>query len=363
MKSLKTLIFLVAAYIAATFVPQPGIWLRWEDAVTQEARTPKLLLALLLFCAGICTSRRALRSVRRSQRNLVWGLIQTWLFPMAAAVVAVAIFLAAGAPPYVCLGIVIVAAMPIANSSVGWSSYFGGNVATSIALLLAATALSPIITSICIRSGSYWILGQVDDSVPFAWGGGMSLFFVLWVFAPVLAGVLVAGRISEAQSKKVAPIARRISFTVLVVLNYLNGAMFLPKLTEQPSLLVWPIVGALVLLLLAFAFTHLPARLLGSTEEEPQHSAHLKSIELAIILRNTGAALVFAGAALPDFPMVSMTIIAYTLVQHIGVACCVRPLEEPELADSEEPLPPNEEVMAEGREPQLESLAGCRASS
>ncbi|MCA9134495.1 MAG: hypothetical protein KDA45_15100, partial [Planctomycetales bacterium] len=48
--------------------------------------------------------------------------------------------------------------------------------------------------------------------------------------------------------------------------------------------------------------------------------AEQRSLLLAVIMRNTGAALVFAGAALPDFALVSITIITYTLFQHLWVA-------------------------------------------
>ena len=52
------------------------------------------------------------------------------------------------------------------------------------------------------------------------------------------------------------------------------------------------------------------------------------SLMLSVVMRNTGAALVFAGAALPEFVSLSLTIIAYTMLQHLWAGICLASSKE-----------------------------------
>ena len=337
---MQTLVFLLLAYAAATFFPQPGLWLRGNEAGFHW--TPQLLLAMLLFCGGICTSRNALRSVLRDFRRVLLGLGLCWILPFLAACVVGLVVHLLGAPTGICLAVVIIAAMPVANSSVGWSSYLGANVATSIALVLAATALSPILSSgIVSRSAS--LLGEASSTTQVAesWSEGMSLFFLCWVLLPVIFGVLIATRMNEAQSKRVTKVARRISFTVLVLLNYLNGSACLPVLAEEPSKALWPLAAAGLLLLATFLFGRLTLSFpLRRSDGHSTLASHEQAVELAIVLRNTGAALVFAGSALPQFPLISITVISYTMLQHIFVGWWFTPEpDESKVISSSDPEP------------------------
>ena len=146
----------------------------------------------------------------------------------------------------------------------------------------------------------------------------MGQFFFMWVLVPVLLGVLIAGRVSEAVTLRIVPVARRLSFFILILLNYLNGAACLPALAWQPQLLAWPLIGAASLFLVSLALSQFLARQCVIAEPAAESSTSV-SLMLAVVMRNTGAALVFAGAALPDYASVSLTIIAYTMLQHVGV--------------------------------------------
>jgi BASS family bile acid:Na+ symporter len=322
MQKIRTLVLLLLAYAAATWFPAPGLWLRALSFGSEAIQLPQILLATLLLSAGVCSSRDALRSILR-MRSAFYGMaLAAWLLPLVATTVGILMLWGLfHCPASVALGMLIIAAMPVANSSVGWSSSIGGSVVMSIALLVIATALSPLLTPMVINFGAAAIGTAEQALTQTPWSDGMGWFFLTWVLVPVLVGVLVASRLRPEQSRRLKPNARRISFAILILLNYLNGAACLPALVRQPHLLWWPIAGAATVLAMSFVTCRLllglrPFRRDASCEID---AAERVSLLLAVMMRNTGAALVFAGAALPDFAAVSITIIAYTLLQHLSV--------------------------------------------
>ncbi len=322
---------LLAAYAAATWFPEPGLWLREINFLGAAIQPPQILLAALLFSAGLCASRESVRSILSAQERIVVLAAVAWLVPLAAAFLSVAILWGGLAgPASVALGVVIVAAMPVANSSIGWATSRGGNVSLSIALLIFGTALSPLLTPLAIRVGAIRLETAEHALTQTPWSQGMGLFFLIWVLIPVLLGVGLASRFSSPVARRVIPVARQLSFAILILLNYLNAAPCLPALAQEPELLLWPLLGSSSLLLLSFVGVRLVPQ---------RNSAESVSLILAVVMRNTGAALVFAGAALPDYVLVSLTIIAYTMLQHcwVGFFLSALPTNEPRAELLEQP--------------------------
>ncbi len=327
MYKLQTLILLMVAYAAATWLPGPGLAARGWTILSLPIRPPEVLLAALLFCAGLCSTPGALTAIMRTRSRFLVLAIAAWLLPLAAVLLTVGVLWGVlNCPPQVALGMIVIASMPVANSSVGWSTMMGGSVTLSIALLIVGTALSPVLTPLAIGAGAT-TLGTAEQALTQTpWSSGMGVFFLTWVLAPVLLGVIVAGRLGPMSRARLTPIARRCSFVILLILNYLNGAPCLPPLAQQPQLLGWPVLGASSLLLASFVASHLWFAVVGqgfaAPQVQPQHgrapsNSEKASLMLAVVMRNTGAALVFAGAALPEFVSLSLTIIAYTLLQHL----------------------------------------------
>lgn len=343
MRKYQTLMLLLAAYAAATWFPQPGLWLREINLLSASIQPPQILLAALLFSAGLCASPGAVQAIGAARQRLIVLAVAAWLVPLTAALVAISVLWGVmGGPASVALGIVIVAAMPVANSSVGWATSMGGSVPLSIALLIVGTALSPLLTPLVIGVGAI-CLGTAEHALTQTpWSEGMGLFFLIWVLAPVLLGVFLASRMSSTANAVLVPIARQLSFGILIVLNYLNGAPCLPALAQKPDLLLWPLLASTTLLLCSFAIAQLWPRAskvqlrdanlshgLSASQEggaaKNREAAEQLSFVLSVVMRNTGAALVFAGAALPDYVLVSLTIIAYTMLQHCWVGFFLSP--------------------------------------
>lgn len=322
MRSSSTLVWLAAAYALATWFPEPAVWVREFQWGAWRIPAPQLLLAGLLFCAGGGSSLGVLDEVRRVQGRFLQLAFVAWGLPvLSAALVIPVLGLFFGCPPGVALGIWIVAAMPIANSSVGWCSVLRGNVGVSIALLATATALSPILAPVTIALGATTIGTPEDALRATPWSEGMSTFFLLWVVMPIALGMLTASYLGPKRQRQLVPVVRRIGFAILIALNYLNGAACLPRLVDEPELLGWPIVGAVALVSVVYLACYLAGSWIvpdAETRENP--GAERTSLLLAVVMRNTGAALVYAGAALPDFASIGITIIAYTMLQHVWVA-------------------------------------------
>jgi len=78
---------LLACYTLSAFFPQAGVAIRnWQqlDPFWDEVSLslPLALLALMLFCAALCTKVSSVVEVARRPWALVWGLLFVWLGPV-----------------------------------------------------------------------------------------------------------------------------------------------------------------------------------------------------------------------------------------------------------------------------------------
>src|ERR1700677_2988667 len=82
--------FLVGSYVIASLVPVPGLWIRkvsfGESVLFGESTTislPMMMLAFLLFNAGLGVQTNQLRKLVRSPMALAAGLTANLLVPLA----------------------------------------------------------------------------------------------------------------------------------------------------------------------------------------------------------------------------------------------------------------------------------------
>lgn len=327
MRNNRSLFFLIIAYILAVWIPGPGVWISQLNLGLSSVRVPQLTLAILLFSAGSCSSLDAMWQLGELRFRFPLAIMMSVILPLLTALgVCVLLLGVFSAPPAVALGVLIVAAMPVANSSIGWSTIVGGNIALSIGLLFVSTAFSPVLVPVVITAVTEIIGSANSELASSPWNSNMSVFFLVWVFLPALLGLLVSSFLVAAIRDRQMVIARRVSFSMLVFLNYLNGSMCLPALREDPMTLAWPVGAASGLVFASFGAARLSLRFVGSRHSSSASSTgndYSQSLLLATVLRNTGAALVFAGVVLPSFVQVSITIISYTMFQHVFVSAVI----------------------------------------
>jgi bile acid:Na+ symporter, BASS family len=354
---LPTLLLLISAYAAATWFPEPGLWareLRLADAGGllgswgAQVRAVNVLLAILLFSSGLSATWTAMRRSLSSRARWLSMAGVAWGMPLLAALLAIAALKLFSVPAEIAFAMWVIAAMPVANSSVGWANVMRCNVPLSLSLLILSTCLSPVSSPLLIWLGSRWL--EVDlkaGSSPMIAGLELAAFFAIWVLLPVALGAWGAGGLSPASAAQVIPWARRISLVTLLLLNYLNGAACLPSLIAGPATLLWPVAGAFGLVacvVVLFGGLVRSGRVLAGESQSPAGSATSDVSEpagsgvggerargasdrdallLAVIMRNTGVALVYTTVSMPGADVIGLTIIAYTLVQHIVASMLV----------------------------------------
>lgn len=345
MKHRLTFLLLLFVYALATWLPGPGRWLlalsyRLDglELGVEGLGVAQALLAVLLFSAGLSSKPVSVQAMVSFRHRFAMLAAICWLLPIVTAtLVSWFMWQALDAPSSVMLGILIVGAMPVANSSVGWSTITRGNTALSIGLLLVVTSLAPLVSPFAIRRATS-VFGDYDATLLTSpWDEGLAMFFLVWVLVPVLLGFLLSYQLGESKSPKLVTATRMVSLAALLALNYLNGTTCLPELKSAPAMLMWPILAAVTLLMSTFACWRGLLLVLRQLQILPRDfDAERQSTMLAVVMRNTGAALVFAGAALPSFALVGITIIAYTMIQHLFVgllAIIYRPEEKEAQAD------------------------------
>lgn len=312
---------LLGCYVLATIWPGPGLVMRrWEWPLSSPGQVPLslplLLLALLLFCAALVTDWAEICAVAARPGVLLVGLLAVWLGPALLVLVAGAVVpwaVDGQATTGLLVGLALVATMPVANSSVGWSQNGGGNLALSLGLVLLSIFLCPWTTpkllgllGLSLASGER----ALSEALVHRFSG---TFFIVWVILPTVVGFAVryvAGR------RRVAAAAAWIALTsaaALLILNYVNAALALPKVWQQSQGSV--LVATVLLATTLSAVGLLSGWGLAWMFRLPTEAR--SALLFGLSMKHTGLALVLAGAVLTDQPLAIFIIVIATLMQHL----------------------------------------------
>lgn len=338
------LALIVASYALAAVAPGPGLWIKGAKLV--DATTPlghleipltKVLLALLLFNAGVRVRLGEVGAMARRPGPILLGLAANLLVPLA--------FLAGMVPllglwhnpdeaAIVLVGLALVSAMPIAGSSTGWAQAADGDMALSLGLVLGSTLISPLTTP-----ASLHLLGAI---APGRWGaelhrlaaGGTGSFLLAWVLAPAVLGVVVRWALGEGRAPALEARLKLLAPLTLVALCYGNASDCLPETVRNPD---WDFLGIIAVYVtglcgLAFASGAVLGRVLGVGRSQQI------SLMFGLGMNNNGTGLVLAGLALGSGPRALLPVLVYNLTQHV-VAGAVRSLIRADTHD-DHPAPP-----------------------
>jgi BASS family bile acid:Na+ symporter len=319
---------LLGSYLVAAVLPGLGQALRgvsFGEVVILHEKThftlPVLLLAFLLFNAGLGVQTGQLKNMLRRPLPLAMGLAANLLVPI------VYIFGVAQTMRFwhnpdevqnILLGLALVASMPIAGSSTAWSQNANGNLALSLGLVLFSTFLSPITTPLAMHSVGLMAEGEYARILRELAHSGTGSFLAVAVVVPSLLGIVAHWLVGEARVQAARPVLRLGSSLTLLVLNYSNASMSLPQMIAESD---WDLLAAILVIVvglcaLAFASGWLIAR--GLKADVSQQVA----LMFGLGMNNNGTGLVLASMALANYPRVLLPIIFYNLVQHAvaGVA-------------------------------------------
>jgi BASS family bile acid:Na+ symporter len=313
---------LLAVYALAGAYPAPGAAIR-EFAVTLpgggQERASMLLLAVLLFCAAAVIQLSQIRDLLERPSILLGGLLAAWVGPtlLVALFGRLAPWLADnGSASGMLVGLALVAAMPVANSSAGWTQNAGGNVALCLALIVLSILLSPLVTPNLLKLMG-WALSAEDthriERVVTQFSGWR---FILWVILPSLAGAAAAWLAGHERIVRAKPWFRMITLVTILVLNYANASLAVDKLWATES---WTVVAAAIAMASAVSIVGILLALLQTRLARLSQAAST-ALVFSLSMKHTGLALVLAGEFLHDQPRVILVVLMTTLAQHVAAA-------------------------------------------
>src|SRR5262249_5967756 len=149
-----------------------------------RATLSMLLLAVLLFNAGLGADASRPRDLARGLPLLAAGLAANLLVPLAlVALVALALRPWHDPEESQCLvvGLSLIAAMPVAGSSTAWSQNNDGDVRLSLALVLLSTLISPLTTPLALLAVSWFTAGESVGVLRGLASGGAGAFLLVCV--------------------------------------------------------------------------------------------------------------------------------------------------------------------------------------
>jgi BASS family bile acid:Na+ symporter len=290
---------------------------QWSSAKFADVplSLPLLLLAVMLFSAALLTDLSQIRLVSRHPVVLGVALLAVWLGPAL-------LVLAAGwlVPPMLdnqttaglLVGLALVATMPVANSSVGWTQNAGGNLGLGLALVVLTILLSPWVTPNLLSLLGMSLSENERADCEALVNKFSGAFFIIWVILPTAAGLACRYLISPPRVAKAASWFTVASAAALLLLNYVNAALALPQMRDTSfALLLATAVLAVALSIVGLALGWVLAALIRV--KSPTRAA----LMFALSMKHTGLALILAGAVLADQPLAILIIVLATFVQHL----------------------------------------------
>lgn len=313
---------IVLSYIIAAVLPGAGLFIRNVDlgnvVVAQtpiHLSFPSLMLAFLLFNAGLGIRTRELASLKRDPSPLVVGAAANLLAPLAFVASVSATMQLWHNPEEVqqiLTGLALVASMPIAGASSAWAQNANGNLALSVGLILLTTLCSPALTPISLHAVGFMTTGDYSEDLHELAQNGAGAFLGVWIILPSLLGMLTHRILGEKRTSRISPYMKLGNFAVLVLLNYSNASLSLPSVVSQPDFdfIVIMLLIVSLLCLVMFGIGYFLARGFHSDR------AGTASLMFGLGMNNNGAGLVLASVELSDHPAIMLPIILYNLVQH-----------------------------------------------
>jgi bile acid:Na+ symporter, BASS family len=324
----------LSSYLAAALFPGFGLALRKVNlgavslgAVEIPVTLPPMMLALLLFNAGLGARVGELKTMARHPRLLAVGVAGNLLAPLAfiAAITAAMKFWPDPEEvQQILTGLALIAAMPIAGASTAWAQNANGNLALSLGLILLTTLLSPVLTPIVLHSVGFLTTGDYSEDLHELADQGAGGFLGVWVIMPSLLGLAAHLALGEKRAARVSPYAKLCNSLILILLNYSNAALSLPGVLAQPDIDFLAAILMIVGLLCASMFWagYRISRLFGANR------GATASLMFGLGMNNNGAGLVLASVTLSDHPRVMLPIILYNLIQHLVASFVDKALSE-----------------------------------
>ncbi|WP_405885062.1 sodium-dependent transporter [Streptomyces sp. NBC_01136] len=318
-----------ASYCAAATVPALGLWLRHPHTIGAGGilevplKTPRFLLSLVLFIAGLQVPVHELRALVRRPTALLTGLVLHLVAPLLI-IPGVAFALSQSSDSDggsgMIAAMILIVAMPVAAGATVWTSKGDGDQSTTVGLVLASTIVSPLTIPITMTALCPLLSGDYAVTLSGAAQTAGHAFALTGVLLPCGAGILCRLVLPRRLLARLLDAAVPTSMIGSLLLTYINASGVLgPFLTRpEPVLLMAALVVAATVCGLSFALGRITARALRL--DAPAGA----SVTLACGMNNSSASAVLITTALPDRPHVLLPVLAYSLLQKVAAGRVVR---------------------------------------
>jgi BASS family bile acid:Na+ symporter len=315
--------FLISAYAIAAVFPTVGLWIRnvsFGDVQLFQTKIHVslllLLLATLMFNAGLGVKTSQLKSLVQKGRVILAGLAANLIIPMLyifGVTLVMRLWYEPDEAQHILVGLALVAAMPIAGASTAWAQNSNGNLALSLGLVLSSTLLSPIITPVALQVFGEMASEEYEMVLQDLAAYGSGAFLGLWIVLPSVLGLGMRFAVPEARLTAVMPFVKLTNSLVLLLLNYSNGSVSLPQAVADRDFDFLAVTLGITtgLCVTAFASGYGLSRLFKVDQ------ADRVSLMYGLGMNNNGTGLVLASLVLASYPRVMVPIIFYNLVQHL----------------------------------------------
>ncbi|GHI09950.1 sodium-dependent transporter [Streptomyces cellostaticus] len=316
-------------YAAAALLPGPGLWLRHphtaDFAGLAELRLalPQLLLALVLFSAGLQVPLRELGLLVRRPAALLAGLA---LHVLAPLLIVPGVALALRQSPDqdggsgMVTAMILVVAMPVAAGATVWTARGEGDQPTAVGMVLASTLVSPLTVPLTLATLGPLLHGSYAGRLAATASAAGNSFALTSVVLPCGLGLL--GRLALPAGARDRLLGAVVPTALLgsLLLTYLNASGVLGPFLRHPRpvLLVAALAVAATVCGLSFTVGGLTARLLRLDARAGA------SVTLACGMNNSSASAVLITTALPDRPQILLPVLAYGLFQKVAADRVVR---------------------------------------
>jgi BASS family bile acid:Na+ symporter len=300
---------LLAVYVIAAIAPAPAV----ADDGVLGIRASHVILACLVFLAGLRTGLPRRARARFAGIGLVGAGLFGRFIPLLITLCAVrltSIMETLSMASDVVTGLILVAAMPSANTATVWTRRSSGNLALCVGVVLMTTLFSPLVVPLSLAMAGH------SAGLPVDAFSQLSGAVVAWVFVPMVLGMWLGRAFEVKQGLPLGAGGALGTLVALLSLNYLNASRALPGLFEAGGFvsLAWAAAGAAALVLVSYAVGGFVAQVLRAGK--PARTA----LSYAVGMSNTGIAGTLAISAFPERPDVLYPVVMCTLLQHVVAA-------------------------------------------
>ncbi|TFE68698.1 Na+-dependent transporter [Methylacidiphilum sp. Yel] len=322
----KFFFFLILSYLLAALFPEAGLELRkitlfhWNLlGVREEITFPIFQLFILLFNGGFGVKIRDFITQFSKPLPLILGVFFNFIVPCLFVSLYWLISSLWHNPKErydLFVGLILIIAMPIAGSTIGWSQNSNANIPLSLGLVFFSTLLSPLLTPMIFHAakvlgGTYepGLFGHISHQIN-------SQFLILDIVIPSFLGMFARLISGNGVYEKVIRIIKPLNEINLLVLIYSNAATALPFIIHKPDTDFFLLIGIVVFLLCLIRFH--AGQWIGSLFHFGEPTK--RSLIYALGMNNNGMGLVLSNAVVGNQPSIILPIILYNLFQQIMAA-------------------------------------------